>query len=115
MPLRLITPKITGLPPVTLILISAWSATPRAFFCYRAFAMHPRQRLQRIIDECSQIVTDAQSWNDNRPDDQPIDVEDSRVMLSMARDAAHYWDAGFIDEAKARMSRLSEYADILAR
>ena len=27
-----ITPKITGLPPVTLIQISAWSATPRVFF-----------------------------------------------------------------------------------
>ncbi len=32
-----ITPKITGLPPVTLITFSAWSATPRAFFCYVAF------------------------------------------------------------------------------
>jgi hypothetical protein len=25
------------LPPVTLISISAWSVTPRAFFCYVAF------------------------------------------------------------------------------
>ena len=31
--------KITGLPPVTLITISARTATPCAFFCYAVFAM----------------------------------------------------------------------------
>lgn len=50
--------------------------------------MHPRKRLQGIIDECQQMINDALSWNDSRPEEPPLDCEQEQVMLAMAKDAA---------------------------
>jgi hypothetical protein len=72
--------------------------------------MHPRRRLQRIIDETQQLIWDIESWCDNRPDQPPIDCEADRVVLSIAKKAAAQWDAGDIDAAQATMAHLSSEA-----
>ena len=67
--------------------------------------MIPRIRLQRIIDESRQFIIDAQSWNDNRPDEKPIDCEPERVVLSLAESIAKQWDAGE-EVSRETLSRL---------
>ena len=70
--------------------------------------MHPRDRLQLIIDETRQLIIDTESWNDNNPNEQPIDCEGSRVTLATAKKAASLWDAGRTDEAIDIMKLMSE-------
>ncbi len=73
--------------------------------------MHPRRRLQKIINETTQLIRDAQSFNDNRPEESPIDCEADRVLLGLAKRVALQWDAGHRGEALSAMDDLFEYAE----
>jgi hypothetical protein len=73
--------------------------------------MHPRKRLLKVIRQTSQVITDIESWNDNRPDAPPIDCEADRVMLAKARAALAAWDSGkgrAIDAAFGELLRSAE-------
>ena len=71
--------------------------------------MHPRRRLQKIIDETSQLIRDVQWWNDNRLDAEPIDCEVDQMRLRLAKRVATQWDAGNRGEALSAMNDLFEY------
>lgn len=72
--------------------------------------MHPRKRLQWIINETRQFIIDTQSWNDNRPESEAMDCEAERVTLNMAMQAAAEWDSGDIEKSQATMKLMVEYA-----
>lgn len=77
--------------------------------------MHPRERLQKIIDDSTQLIRDIQYWNELNPLDTPIDVEPDRVMLHLARGIAARWDAGERSHAGLQISRLEEYGAEIAK
>lgn len=76
----------------------------------RERAIHPRERLAWIIRETSQLITDVESWNENRPEHPPFDCETERVTLSIAQQAADEWDRGDFEAARKTMKRLATYA-----
>lgn len=39
------------------------------------------ERIDRVIGNCREAIATAQSWNDNRPDESPLDCELERVAL----------------------------------
>ena len=73
--------------------------------------MSPRKRLQRIIDECRQVIADVLLWNEKNAAEPPLGCEDARVMLARALEAAQQWDAGEIEDSLAEMKRLTDYAE----
>lgn len=56
--------------------------------------MHPRRRLQKILDDAHQFVVDVEWWNANRTDAAPMDCEPERVIRELARKAIVNWDRG---------------------
>ena len=44
-----------------------------------------RRRTEGILREANQVIVDAESWADNRPDEEPLDVEDLYVIRDAAR------------------------------
>ncbi len=72
--------------------------------------MNPRQRLEWIIHETSQLIAVVQSWNDNRPEHPPFDCEVEHVTLATAQQAADEWDRGDFIAAMKTMERLATYA-----
>lgn len=77
--------------------------------------MHPRKRLQRILDETGKFITDVESWNENRTDAPPIDCEPERVLNQLARKAAAEWDDGNREAAGRTMAELSQYAEHVSK
>ncbi len=77
--------------------------------------MHPRKRLQKIINETSQMIRDATYWNQINPQHQPMDVEPERVMLRMATRAAELWDQGQIAEWDRATNEMMKYAATLEK
>lgn len=65
-----------------------------------------RRAIEHAMDELKQLITDAQSWNDNRPDAEPMDVGVYLVDLSIARRAIEKLDAGDPDGAASVMEEL---------
>lgn len=65
--------------------------------------MHPQKRCAKIVHECEQMILDAEWWNNNRLDAEPMDCEPERVLLPIARKCLAAWDAG----DRAEISRLS--------
>lgn len=72
--------------------------------------MHPRKRLLKIIRELKQIITDKQSWNDNRPEHPPFDIGFELAYLNLARAALREWDTGIRDGGPA-WNRMIEFAE----
>jgi hypothetical protein len=54
--------------------------------------MHPLKRLNKIIRDTKQIITDIEWWNRNRTDAPPIDCEFERVLLAKALKCRAAWD-----------------------
>ena len=73
--------------------------------------MNSRFRLQKIIDDARQFIIDVQSWNDNRPDEEPMDCEPERVVLQLAETAARHWDNGKTEQAESAVIKLVLYAE----
>lgn len=71
--------------------------------------MHPRRRLQRIIDQTAQSIIDATYWQSLHPND-PLDIEVERVLHSLAVKAAELWDAGKREEYMQASDRMYQYA-----
>ena len=71
----------------------------------------PRKRLAHIITESRQFITDTESWNENRPEEPPMDCEPIRIVLRHATRAAELWDAGDLTGANAEMDRLDKYSE----
>lgn len=46
---------------------------------------HSLRQLDRIIRELTQLITDEESFNDNRHDCAPVDIEADRVALSLLK------------------------------
>lgn len=73
--------------------------------------MHPRKRLQKIINQCSQMIRDGSYWNSINPEEEPLDLEPERVLLSLAKEAATLWDSGQIKQSFAVGERMYVYAE----
>lgn len=73
--------------------------------------MHPRKRVQKIIDECNQMIIDVHWWNNNRLEEQPLDCEQEKVILSLANNAASLWDAGNIESFQVEMRKITDYVE----
>lgn len=75
--------------------------------------MHPKRRLKKVIAECEQLIRDTDYWNRLNPNEQPIDYEPERVMLSLARPCLDAWNRGDADEITRTADLLAEYAELL--
>jgi hypothetical protein len=71
--------------------------------------MHPRDRLDKIIREANQLITDINSWNDNNPNEQPIDCEPERVVLDLASRCQQAWDFKDFERHGKLADELAEY------
>ena len=74
--------------------------------------MNPRIRLQSTIENARQFIVDAESYNENRPEVEPIDCERIREILLMAELAAEQWDRNEIDRSIETMLELSQFASV---
>lgn len=84
--------------------------TVGGFFMNAPLPIRFRDRLVRIIRQTQQLVTDAESFNSNRLDAEPLDFETDKILLHLARQALSAYDAGDWDE-HARLS--TEMADMV--
>lgn len=55
--------------------------TPEMRACRRRLIRHYR----KMIRECEQMKVDKESWNDNRPEEQPFDVGWEIMMVDLHR------------------------------
>ena len=56
--------------------------------------INPRDRAFLMLKEADQMIADISSWNDNRPDSPPIDMEDLRILRVKLQTAIKRWDEG---------------------
>ena len=53
-----------------------------------------RESAGRILRNVEELIADISSWNDNRPDARPLDLEDVRVLRAKLVEAIDRYDAG---------------------
>lgn len=51
------------------------------------FIKKQTKALTKIIRDCQETITVAESWADNRPEEAPLDCEPERVLMSKAKAA----------------------------
>ena len=44
------------------------------------------RRARRLVQEVEQMIIDAESWNENHPNEKPMDIEGERVLLPYLRE-----------------------------
>lgn len=71
--------------------------------------MHPRARLVKILRASEQTITDVASWNENRPDEAPMDCEPERIMAEAARRGIAAWDRGDMEAFGQIAAELAAY------
>ncbi len=68
-----------------------------------------RASLVKIIGEAEQSVRDCMYWNNNRPDEEPMDCEDFRIAARLGRQALAEFDAGNLDRHSELVSQMCEH------
>lgn len=69
------------------------------------------RRLRKMIRGFEQIIIDVESWNENRPDEPPLDCEVERVMLTLAKQARDAIINHDPVKAAKIMGRMLEYGE----
>ena len=66
------------------------------------------ERIDRVIRNCREAIDVAQTWNDNRPDESPLDCEGERVALARALSFRRALVQGDMTAAKREIDALIE-------
>ncbi len=67
-----------------------------------------RYHLGEIIRGCRQMIAAGESWADNRPEEQPIDIEWFRTTLATAERALQAVNDGDMELAEQLGNELAE-------
>lgn len=69
------------------------------------------RRLTRMETELCQMITDKESWNDNRTDAEPFDVGWEKVLLQCVSNELKCWHAGDIEGVRHWGQKMAEIID----
>ena len=73
------------------------------------FPKHIRRRAIEIVRAFKENIITAESWNDNHPDQRPLDCEPDRVALAKTNGLIAAIDAGDKDRASLLAEELEFY------